>query len=238
MIPWLDPTSLDFPSPSTALDDPDGLLAAGGDLSPERLISAYRQGIFPWFSDDQPILWWSPDPRCVIEPNKVHISRSLKKHLRRHDLRLSFDQAFDQVIQHCSRPGYEEGTWITDDMKEAYRHLHDLGYAHSVEVWQDNELAGGLYGLSLGRCFFGESMFSHRENASKIAFMGLCRQLQLWNFSLIDCQIENPHLLSLGAHCISRVEFLSILERDAHSNQAGRREWFFDPDILTLTAQV
>lgn len=212
-IPWLDHT-LKFPSTSTALTDPDGLLAAGGDLSPDRLLQAYSQGIFPWYSEGQPILWWSPDPRCVIFPHEVHISRSLKKFIRQTKPTLTFDQAFAEVIHHCARLDTDEGTWITNEMEEAYIELHQLGFAHSVEVWDEKELIGGLYGIAIGRCFFGESMFSLRPNASKIAFTSLCKQLKEWNYAIIDCQVENPHLLTLGAHCIDRKDFLSILNKN------------------------
>ena len=231
MIPWLDEDKIYFPDPRSALKDPDGLLAAGGDLSTDRLILAYQHGIFPWFSADQAILWWSPDPRCIIEPAKVHISRSLRKHVRKHNFRISFDQAFEQVIGFCARPEDDEGTWITDEMQEAYIELHQLGVAHSVELWRDDLLVGGLYGLSLGRCFFGESMFSRESNASKVAFAALCRQMERWGCPLIDCQVENPHLTSLGAQCIPREEFLSILEKYCQSN-TGFSCWTFDDDIL------
>ncbi len=231
MLPWLNPNALDFPHPDSALTDPDGLLAAGGDLSPERLIAAYKTGIFPWYSEDQPILWWSPDPRCALQPGSVHSSRSLKKFIRKTALTLTFDNAFERVISHCSRLESEEGTWITDEMYEAYLQLHDLGVAHSIEVSIDGELVGGLYGLAIGRCFFGESMFSVRANASKVAFSALCRQLQRWNYSLVDCQVENSHLLSMGATSLPRQEFLSIL-KDNVDQQANHDRWIFDIDIL------
>lgn len=224
-LPWLDADE-DFPPVEQALSDPDGLLAAGADLSPERLIDAYSQGIFPWFSEDQPILWWSPDPRCVIFPSEVHISKSLKKHIRQQKPILSFNKAFPEVIRHCARWESEDGTWITEEMEEAYYHLHQLGIAHSVEVWQDEELIGGLYGLALGRCFFGESMFSLKSNASKVAFAGLCRQLDEWGYAVIDCQVKNPHLLSLGAKCIDRSDFLSILRNNV-GIRPNHREWAF-----------
>jgi leucyl/phenylalanyl-tRNA--protein transferase len=231
MLPWLNPNALDFPPPDSALTDPDGLLAAGGDLSTERLIAAYKTGIFPWYSEDQPILWWSPDPRCALKPGAVHSSRSLKKFIRKTALTLTFDNAFERVISHCSRLESEEGTWITDEMYEAYLQLHDLGVAHSIEVSIDDELVGGLYGLAIGRCFFGESMFSVRPNASKVAFSALCRQLQRWNYSLVDCQVENSHLLSMGATSLPRQEFLSIL-KDNVDQQANHDRWEFDLDIL------
>lgn len=232
MIPWIDEQHPDFPDPETACEEPDGLLAAGGDLSPQRLITAYALGIFPWYSDGQPILWWSPNPRCVIRPQDVHISRSLKKHIRRASLRLSFDECFDDVIYQCARYGSEEGTWITDEMREAYCRLHNLNLAHSVEVWQGEELVGGLYGIAIGRCFFGESMFSRATNASKVAFAALCRQLGRWRYELIDCQIENPHLRSLGASTIPRREFLSILEQN-RQHSCLEHPWRFGEDILS-----
>ena len=209
MIPILasDPES-SFPPAETALDNPRGLLAAGGDLSPARLINAYRHGIFPWYSDGQPILWWSPAPRCVLFPQAVHVSRRLRRRFNQGQFSLTSDQAFARVIRACAGPRREhDETWITDEMRTAYIHLHQLGVAHSVEAWVDNELAGGIYGLALGQVFFAESMFSRRVDASKIALVALCRQLQAWSFSLIDCQISNPHLLSMGATDIPRVEF-------------------------------
>lgn len=214
LIPWLE--DLTFPPVEEAMDDPNGLLAAGGDLSPERLLRAYRQGIFPWFDDDQPILWWSPDPRAVLFPSNIHISRSLAKRLRRGDFHFSFDRCFEDVVAACAAPRqYSQGTWITDDMAEAYAALHDRGMAHSLEVWQGDELVGGLYGVSLGKLFFGESMFSRVTDASKAAFVALAKQCEAWNFALIDCQIANPHLSSMGATDISRREFVDYLNKYA-----------------------
>lgn len=229
-LAWLEVSS-PFPSVEQALDEPSGLLAAGGDLSPARILSAYRQGIFPWYSDDQPILWWSPDPRCIIYPDKVYCSSSLKKHIRKTRPQLSFDQDFAGVIRNCARLDSEQGTWITEEMEQAYIQLHRLGHAHSVEVRQDNQLIGGLYGLAIGKVFFGESMFSHRTNASKIAFVSLCRQLQTWGYKLIDCQVENPHLLSLGAQCIDRKAFIKQLTESININGNTHR-WQFDEQIL------
>lgn len=229
-LAWLEASS-PFPAIEQALEEPNGLLAAGGDLSPARILSAYRQGIFPWYSDDQPILWWSPDPRCIIYPEQVYCSSSLKKHIRKTRPQLSFDQDFAGVIRNCARLDSEQGTWITEEMEQAYIHLHRLGHAHSVEVRQDNQLIGGLYGLAIGKVFFGESMFSHRTNASKIAFVFLCRQLHAWGYKLIDCQVENPHLLSLGAQCIDRKDFLKQLS--ASINQTGTAHpWQFEEQIL------
>jgi leucyl/phenylalanyl-tRNA--protein transferase len=209
VIPILgsDPES-PFPSTDLALEHPPGLLAVGGDLSPTRLINAYRQGIFPWYSDEQPILWWSPAPRCVIYPDAVHVSRRLRRRYNQGQFALSVDQAFSEVVEACSAPRRDnEGTWITTEMKSAYIHLHEMGVAHSIEVRIDDELAGGIYGLALGSVFFGESMFSKREDTSKIALVALCRQLQEWDFTLLDCQVANPHLLSMGAREISREDF-------------------------------
>lgn len=191
-----------------------GLLAVGGDLSPERLLFAYSLGIFPWYNEGEPILWWSPDPRCVLLPKELHVSRSLNKTVRSGTYQLSFNKAFDQVIRSCRstrcREG-GEGTWITPEMLAGYHKLHRLGFAHSVECWDGDELVGGLYGLCLGRCFFGESMFSLRPDASKVALVGLARNLETAGFELIDCQQTTDHLLSLGAYEISREEFLQLL---------------------------
>lgn len=217
-----------FPSPQLALDEPNGLLAIGGDLSVERLRLAYANGIFPWYSDDQPILWWSPDPRCVLFPDRIHISRSLRKKLRRGDYEITIDQAFSQVIRECAAPrAKQDGTWITREIEAAYIRLHELGLAHSFECWQGGQLVGGLYGVAMGRCFFGESMFSRVTDASKITFVHLAGQLKAWNYAIIDCQVENPHLISLGAESISRDRFLSIL----HANRNAKpvpHQWHLD----------
>ncbi|XOZ34082.1 leucyl/phenylalanyl-tRNA--protein transferase [Halomonadaceae bacterium KBTZ08] len=228
-LPWLDTRSHWFPDPETALDEPDGLLAIGGDLHPERLIQAYSQGIFPWFSDDQPILWWSPNPRCVLFPSRVHIARSLRRRLNQGSLRITVDCAFDDVIRDCGALR-EEGTWITSDMEAAYCHLHDLGHAHSFEAWNvDGELVGGLYGIAIGRCFFGESMFSRERDASKVVFVHVARQLERWGYALMDCQVENDHLMSLGAERISRRRFLTILREnvDQPAGHDWRMDWFW-----------
>lgn len=201
-----------FPDPSLAETDPDGLLAVGGDLTAERIVQAYRQGIFPWYGDDQPILWWSPDPRMVLFPDELHVSRSLAKELHRNTFEITFDQAFDAVIEACAQPrSNEEGTWLIPEMIAAYRQLHRLGIAHSVEVWQGGELVGGLYGNALGSVFFGESMFAFRSNASKVAFVCLIRSLVQRGYRLIDCQVFTPHLESLGARLIPREEFLQLI---------------------------
>ena len=214
MLTWLQRDALTFPALDKALRDPNGLLAAGGDLSPERLIAAYRHGCFPWYQDGQPLLWWSPDPRTVLFPGELHVSRSLRKALRQGHYRVSFDQAFAEVIRACAAPRtYADGTWITTPMQDAYVELHRRGIAHSVEVWQGDELVGGLYGLAMGRLFFGESMFSRADNASKVGFVTLVEHLQAWDFELIDCQMPTQHLHSFGARAISRRDFADHLQR-------------------------
>lgn len=207
MIHWLEPDG-DFPPVEQALERPNGLLAAGGDLSPERLLRAYRLGIFPWFSAGEPILWWTPDPRVVLIPSELQIARSLAKTLRKADVQVRADTAFERVIEACSEPrARQQSTWITDAMKAAYTRLHRLGVAHSVETWRGDELIGGLYGVALGRAFFGESMFSRATDASKIALVHLVRKLQSWEFGLIDCQMHTPLLASFGARAIARAQF-------------------------------
>ncbi|MGH8280243.1 MAG: leucyl/phenylalanyl-tRNA--protein transferase [Gammaproteobacteria bacterium] len=225
---WIEPGSAagNFPPVEHALQEPDGLLAVGGDLSPARLLAAYRQGIFPWYSDPQPILWWSPDPRCVLFPGRLHLSHSLGKCLRRGNYRVNFDRAFAAVIAACAAPRHnqpEGGTWITPEMQAAYLELHRLGHAHSVEVCVDGELAGGLYGIAIGRAFFGESMFSRCDNASKIALVFLARQLVAWGYELIDCQVHSPHLARLGAELLPRVDFMRTLAHAAA--QSGEVTW-------------
>lgn len=203
--------NLTFPSPDQA--DSEGLLAMGGDLAPQRLVLAYSTGIFPWYSEGEPILWWSPDPRMVICPEEYCPSKSLQKLARKKIFRLSMDEAFEQVLEQCAlipRSG-QEGTWITHEMKEAYSELYKHGVAHSVECWQDEQLVGGLYGLSLGRVFFGESMFSKQSNTSKLCFWALNEFTQTMKFDFIDCQLHNPHLESLGAYTIPRKEYLQRL---------------------------
>lgn len=212
MIPWLSDKPL-FPPVNTALTDPNGLLAVGGDLSPRRLLAAYRQGIFPWYSPGDPILWWSPDPRMVLVPDELRITRSLAKTLRNTDYQVRLDTRFAEVVAACAnapRAG-QNGTWITGEMQAAYRGLHAIGHAHSVETWIDGELAGGLYGVAVGRAFFGESMFARRRDASKIALAHLCAHLKRRDFGIIDCQMETAHLASLGARPIPRVRFAAVL---------------------------
>ncbi|OHC27745.1 MAG: leucyl/phenylalanyl-tRNA--protein transferase [Pseudomonadales bacterium RIFCSPLOWO2_12_59_9] len=224
MLTWLQRDSLAFPPLDKALREPNGLLAAGGDLSPERLVQAYRHGCFPWFQDGQPILWWSPDPRTVLLPSQLHVSRSLRKCLRQQRFSVTFDHAFDRVIQACAAPrDYADGTWITPPMQAAYIELHRQGIAHSVEVWLNDELVGGLYGLAMGRLFFGESMFSCTDNASKVGFVTLVRHLERWGFVLIDCQMPTEHLHSFGAHAISRRAFANYLQNNL--DQPNSADW-------------
>jgi leucyl/phenylalanyl-tRNA--protein transferase len=211
MIPLL--KNISFPPVTQALRSPNGLLAAGGDLSAARLLEAYRHGIFPWFSEGEPILWWSPDPRMVLIPGEFKASYSLRKTLRKGQYEIRTDSAFEQVMRACAAPReLEGGTWITEEMINAYCELHRMGYAHSVETWMEGELVGGLYGISIGRMFYGESMFSRRPDASKIALALLCAQLERWNFGMIDCQMNTPHLASLGAREIPRKEFVARLQ--------------------------
>lgn len=210
MIPWLDNLNPEFPPVEHALNEPDGLLCAGGNLSVDTLASAYRQGIFPWFSDDQPILWWSPDPRMILTPGTLRISKSMQKLLRQQRngkrFKLTANQSFAEVIQACAEIRQEqEGTWITEDMQSAYIDFHQAGYAHSIEVWLDNSLVGGLYGIAMGRVFFGESMFSRESNTSKLALIAL---LQTELFDVVDCQVHTKHLESLGAHLLPRISFI------------------------------
>lgn len=223
MIPWLQLNS-PFPPVNRALRRPNGLLAAGADLSPVRLLDGYRHGIFPWFGRGEPILWWSPDPRMVLFPAEIRVSRSLGKRLRRGEFTVRADTAFTDVVRACAepRPG-QEGTWITAEMQAAYLRLHELGYAHSVESWQDGELAGGLYGVALGRVFYGESMFSRRTDASKVALAHLARYLETHRFRVIDCQMNTAHLASLGAREISRREFVAALKLWTQQGEAPAR---------------
>lgn len=213
MAVYLLSDDLIFPPPQLASDE--GLLAVGGDLSQERLQLAYRMGIFPWYSENEPIMWWSPNPRLVLYPSELKISKSLAKTIKRGLFKVTMDQAFEAVIKACAhgRTPMQEGTWIVNDMISAYCHLHESGLAHSVEAWQDGRLAGGLYGVSLGKCFFGESMFTRISNASKVAFVALVEHLKALNFNLIDCQVTTPHLLHFGAREISRTRFLSELKK-------------------------
>lgn len=231
MIPWLDPHE-PFPPVSAALEEPNGLLAAGGDLSEERLIEAYRSGIFPWFSEEQPPLWWSPDPRMVLFPQEFKISRSLAKRLRKRDYEIRTDSCFDTVMHACAAPrGTQDGTWITDTMISAYSALHRRGVAHSVETWINGELAGGLYGIALGRMFYGESMFARATDASKLALAHLVRQLARLEFGMIDCQMRTSHLASFGAREIPRSEFMLILQ-ELVNYPAQPGAWRIDNDLF------
>jgi leucyl/phenylalanyl-tRNA--protein transferase len=231
-ILWLsedDPADA-FPPLEQALEDPNGLLAAGGDLSPGRLLHAYRAGIFPWFESGQPILWWSPDPRCVIRPEQFHVSRSLRRAARTANFKVTFNRAFREVIEACSvRRNGQAGTWITDEMIKAYSGLHDTGWAHSVEVWRDTRLVGGIYGVASGRFFFGESMFIKEANASKIAMLALCHSLATESFVFLDCQVPSQHLMTLGATVVPREVFASRLAE--FDGNRGRAEFWPDNRI-------
>jgi leucyl/phenylalanyl-tRNA--protein transferase len=214
-IVWISPQDPPdaFPDIESALGEPDGLLAAGGDLSQARLLEAYRRGIFPWFDDGQPILWWSPDPRCVMFPDEFHVSRRLAREMRGTAAEVRFNTVFPDVVAGCAAPRRSQpGTWITADMQAAYVELHRAGWAHSIEIWEDGALAGGLYGVAIGRLFFGESMFSRRSNASKYALFVLSKVLSNQGFELIDCQVASGHLLTLGAALLPRHEFATILD--------------------------
>lgn len=220
---WLN-KDLVFPDPKYA--PKEGLLAAGGDLSPQRLLLAYQYGIFPWYNEGEPILWWSPDPRFVLYPSAIKISKSMRRILKKGAFELRFDTAFEEVLINCAnikREG-QEGTWLIPEMQEAYKKLHQYGFAHSVETWQDGALVGGLYGVCLGRCFFGESMFAKTSNASKVALIGLAQQLDERGFELIDCQAETKHLATMGATFIKRETFLDILEEN-RTYPTQRENW-------------
>lgn len=231
MIPWLD-TDTPFPPVSTALQEPNGLLAAGGDLSVARLINAYRQGIFPWYSAGQPVLWWSPDPRMVLAPAEFRISRSLRKRLRRADYEVRVDTCFSEVMRACAQPrDGQQSTWITPEMTAAYHALHRCGIAHCVEAWIEDRLVGGLYGVALGRMFYGESMFSRMSDASKIALAHLVRQLERWGYGLIDCQMHTGHLATLGARSMPRTAFTAKLE-ELVNYPASPGNWRFDDDLF------
>lgn len=230
---WLDPRNprQPFPPVSQAMRDPNGLLAIGGDLSATRLLNAYAQGIFPWYNPDEPILWWCPDPRAVLFPSAFHVSRSLARRLRKPDYAVTLNRAFGTVLEACGAPRARgRGTWLGAEMKQAYQDLHERGHAQSIEIWQHGGLAGGLYGVSLGRAFYGESMFSRIDDGSKIAMHWLCRQLSRWDFELMDCQISSPHLATLGAVEVPRERFLSLL-RGAVAQPAPTGRWRFDLEV-------
>jgi leucyl/phenylalanyl-tRNA--protein transferase len=231
MIPWLDVDD-PFPAVQHALDEPNGLLAAGGDLSPDRLIDAYRRGIFPWFNDEDPVLWWSPDPRMVLLVGELHLSRSLRRVIQSGRFAVTFDTAFDEVMRGCAEPRREQdGTWIGQEMLTAYHRLATLGSAHSVEVWAGNRLAGGLYGVAIGRMFFGESMFTRVSDASKVALVHLVRQLDRWGFEMVDCQMATEHLVSLGARQVPRTRFVRDVER-LTKEPSIPSPWRFDEDLV------
>ncbi|MGN8199243.1 leucyl/phenylalanyl-tRNA--protein transferase [Salinisphaera sp. RV14] len=222
---WLDPNQPDgaFPDPELALEEPNGLLAMGGDLSPQRLLRAYSLGIFPWYNPDESILWWSPDPRTVFPTDGVRVSRRFQRTLARPDYAVSLDHAFCRVIQQCAAlRAHREGTWLGPEMRAAYIRLHELGHAHSVEVWREGELIGGLYGVARGRVFFGESMFSTATDASKIALTWLARQLHAWGYRYLDGQVGSPHLYRMGAIDIPRAHFLDAIRQP---EPAAPPEW-------------
>jgi leucyl/phenylalanyl-tRNA--protein transferase len=230
-LPWLEDLEGVFPPVAAACSEPNGLLCAGGDLSPHTLLAAYRHGVFPWFEDDQPILWWSPDPRMIIELEGFKPSRSLTKLLRRGVFQVSVDTCFSDVIEACAAPrGADTGTWITAEMQAAYCDLWALGHAHSIEVWEGDALVGGLYGIAIGHQFFGESMFSRASNASKVGLATLATQLNRWGFEFLDCQVANPHLESLGAIEIPRAAFIA---RIASTCERARTpgHWALDADL-------
>ncbi|MGC9494548.1 leucyl/phenylalanyl-tRNA--protein transferase [Vibrio genomosp. F10] len=231
-LPELPLTQLVFPSPYEALTEPNGLLAFGGDLSADRIYAAYQQGIFPWYGPGEPILWWSPAPRAVFYPVSYTPSKSVKKFQRKHQYRVSLNQATDQVIQLCGNLRPEEETWLNPDMQSAYTELAERGLCHSVEVWSDSELIGGLYGISVGALFCGESMFNLKSNASKIALWYFCHHFQKHGGTLIDCQVMNPHLTSLGATEIPRDEFLNSLlqlKQQVVTNDCFSTQWLASP---------
>lgn len=233
MLCWLNPDD-PFPPLTAPLTEPNGLLAAGGELSSTRLIDAYSHGIFPWFSPGQPVLWWSPDPRMVLFPDELKVSRSLVKVLRNRDYEVRADTCFRAVMQACAEPRpAQDGTWITQEMIDAYCALHEQGVAHSVETWIDGELAGGLYGVALGRMFFGESMFTRAADASKIALVHLSRQLKRWHFGMIDCQVHTSHLGSFGARQIPRADFMQKLRElvNCDGDPDSKGHWKLDHDL-------
>jgi len=235
-VTWLsaDDPPESFPPVNTALREPDGLLAAGGDLNAERLLYAYRHGIFPWYDQGQPLLWWSPDPRCVFLPGDYCVSRRLRRQLRASTAEIRVNTVFGDVIRACAGPRRsEQGTWITPDMLTAYQHLHQLGWAHSIEVWQSDELCGGLYGLAIGKVFFGESMFSTQSNASKMALLFLAHLLRMGRFEMLDCQVSSSHLISLGARNIARDTFDSML-KSACDPAVSFSDWPGEPVLCSL----
>lgn len=237
-LPVLAPNDLTFPENHLALTKPNGLLAMGGDLSVKRLIAAYRRGIFPWYDTSSPILWWTPDPRAILYLDDLKISQSLQKTLSKHDFNYSSDEHFEAVIESCrvrkpldSPKGAD--TWITPELKNAYLQLYELGYAHSIEILQNNKLVGGLYGMCIGRCFFGESMFHKVSDMSKVALVVLVAQLRRWGFKWIDCQVWSPHLASLGAKTLPREQFLQLLAKDIDAD-SKLEHWKLEHDLLLI----
>jgi len=237
---WIDPydESGGFPNVSLAMKEPNGLLAVGGNLSPKRLIDAYHKGIFPWYTDGQPILWWSPNPRAVLFPDKLNISRSVLKTIRKNHYRITLDTAFNQVITQCAQPRADgNGTWLTQQMILAYSTLNELGYAHSAECWLGEELVGGLYGVAIGRVFFGESMYSHCSDASKIAFIHLACQLKEWGYTVIDCQVHSNYLKSLGSIEIPRSDYINLINR--WTRVPGQSEqWQLDNTLIKALIEL
>ena len=222
-----------FPPVGQALREPDGLLAAGGDLCTPRLLAAYRRGIFPWYDEGQPVLWWSPDPRCVFGPGDLHLSRRFLQEARNSTLTIRINVAFADVIRRCAEPRrHQQGTWITNDMRDAYRRLHNEGWAHSIEVWDANELTGGLYGLCIGRAFFGESMFSAKSNASKYALLFMESLLRVGTIGVLDCQVQSSHLLAMGAKALPRAAFITLLD-ELCSPAVAIENWPADPIPVT-----
>jgi len=232
---WLDKKPVIFPPTHLAMTDPNGLLAIGGDLTPEWLLNAYSKGIFPWFNPGEPVLWWTPNPRSVVLIDDLKFRRSLRKSIQKlineERLKVTLDQNFLEVMQKCAtiERNDQDGTWITDEMLSAYQDLHQKGHAHSVEVWIDNQLAGGLYGVALGKMFFGESMFSEVSDASKIALVAISMQLKAWGFKLLDTQVETPHLKSMGASMISRTVFEALLQQQIEQPFVAKK-WQMDTD--------
>ncbi|MCZ2723218.1 leucyl/phenylalanyl-tRNA--protein transferase [Marinomonas sp. 15G1-11] len=236
-ITFLNESPFDIPLPENALDNPEGLCAVGGDLSQVRLINMYQNGFFPWYSDPDPILWWHPRERCVLSPEHFHLSKSMKKHLKNTQWEIKINSSFDQVIQHCANCRLEkEGTWISEAIQTAYKRLHQSGLAHSIEVWENNSLIGGFYGVCLGQMFFGESMFSSKENASKTALYALCGHAKDLDIKLIDCQVESSHLMSLGARLINREHFCELLTE--HCYKAIENPALVLADTLSLQLPI
>ena len=230
MVRWLDLEEISFPPTEDALEEPNGLLAASEELGINRLINAYQRGIFPWYSEDQPILWWSPDPRMVITRESLHISRTMRKLINKRAYSVTSDKAFGEVISSCAAPREtQDGTWITEEIIESYKELHHLGYAHSIEVWKEESLVGGLYGIALGKVFFGESMFSRANNASKYGFVTMANRLFEEGYKLIDCQVSSEHMESLGGFDVSRRDFETILSK-SQCERPG--EWPFSESTL------